>query len=99
GVEAALADFDTTFATSMIWGRNEQIQNIGLAALGINPAFTQTSETGTFQSSLRKNFAYGGSLSFAHDWDYLGTNNPTTLFPSSYTGNVRAEYRQPLWAG
>lgn len=99
GVEAALADFDANFATSMIWGRDERIQNNAFAGLGLTPGNTLTQETGLFESSLSKNFGYGGQLTFAHDWNYLGSNAPAQLFPSSYTGNVRAEYRQPLWAG
>jgi len=99
GVEAALADFDAQFATSMIWGRDERITNNGFLSGGLPPGNTLTQETGVFKTSLQKQFAYGGTMTFAHDWDYLGTNVPGTLFPSSYTGNVRAEYRQPLWAG
>jgi outer membrane protein TolC len=92
GVEAALADFDANFTANMLWGRNETIPNNQLRRV-------ITAETATFESSLSKNFANGGALQLQHNVDYLGTNNPTTLFPSSYTGELVASYRQPLLAG
>lgn len=98
GVEAALADFDTQFTTSMVWGRDENVQNNPFTSGGLTPGNTLTAETGTFRSRLQKQFAYGASFALAQDWDYNGINSPTTLFPSSYRGNIRAEYRHPLWA-
>ncbi len=93
GVEAALASFDTQLSTSMIFGRNDLPQNslAGPKAL--------ISDTGVFQSQLSKQFGYGGSLALGHDMNYAQTNSPFSLFPSAYTGNVSASYRQPLWAG
>lgn len=99
GVEAALSAFDATFATSMIWGRNEQIQNNPFFAGGLMPGNTLVSETGNFDASLRKDFAYGGQVQLNHSVNYLGTNAPGQLFPSTYTGMLQALYRQPLWAG
>src|SRR5690606_31379679 len=40
-----------------------------------------------------------GAFSVSHDWSYLGNNQRFQLFPSSYRGLLRADYRQPLWAG
>ncbi len=94
GVEAALADFDANFSTSMLWGRNEAFAN--LAAL---PNQVNTSETGVFNSSIGKAIATGGNVSVSHNWNYLGTNSPSALFPSSYAGNLQAAFTQPLWAG
>ena len=99
GVEAALADFDAQLSTNMLWGRNETVQNSSFAGAGVNPGNTLALETADFTSALDKQFAYGGSFRVAHDVSYTGTNSPAALFPSSYAGNVRAEYRQPLWAG
>jgi outer membrane protein TolC len=92
GVEAALADFDTTFTANMLWGRNETIPNNQLRQV-------ISAETAAFDASLRKTFANGSSVQMSHSVDYLGTNNPTVLFPSSYTGDLIASYRQPLLAG
>jgi len=92
GVEAALSDFDTTFATGMVWGRNSG---------RLNTAGTphSTAETGTFTSSLSKAFATGASAQVFNNWNYLGTNAAGTQFPSTYTGGIGATVRQPLLAG
>jgi outer membrane protein TolC len=94
GVEAALSDFDAQFSTSMLWGRNEFVSNSAAT-----PGFVNTSETGTFTSSISKTFANSGFFSISHNWDYLGSNAPGLLFPSTYSGQLQALYVQPLWAG
>jgi len=98
GVEAALADFDTTFSTSMIWGRSETVQNNVFFGGGVAPGATLQQDTGNFRSSLNKQFGDGGRVTLANDWDFRFANIPGQLFPSTFTGNVRAEYRRPLWA-
>jgi outer membrane protein TolC len=92
GLNSALADFDATFSTSMVWGRNSTRINVPGAPLA-------TAETGTFRSGINKSFATGGSVSLSHNWNYLGTNSSTALFPSTYNGSVGASLRQPLLAG
>ncbi|MGH7199477.1 MAG: hypothetical protein ACREJB_02660, partial [Planctomycetaceae bacterium] len=113
GVEAALADFDTQFTTSMIWGRDERIQNsafgrtgligddvangggngaanggngvppLQFGAGGVGAGRTLVEETAMFNSRLEKQFAYGATFGLNHNWNYLGTNSPGVLFPSS----------------
>ena len=94
GVEAALADFDTTFSTSMVWGRSDAANSNILGP---------PRETGAFTSQLRKQFAYGATLNLNHNWNYTGTPvNPAfpgNAFTSAYAGNLGASYRQPLLAG
>lgn len=97
GVEAALSDFDTQFATSMVWGRSENIQNSPF--FGGMPGSTLKQDTGTFRSGITKQFAYGATFGVTHDWDYSAVNSTALLFPSSYNGNIAASYRQPLLAG
>jgi outer membrane protein TolC len=92
GVEAALADFDTYFNSSLTWGRSENFANNALARVIDN-------ETANFESSLSKSFANGSALEIQHNVNYLGTDSPGTAFPSSYAGNLVALYRQPLLAG
>ena len=99
GVEAALADFDAQFSTSMLWGRNEQVSNSLFTSGTVPPGFVSTSETGQFQSQLNKTIATGGNFAVSHNWNYLGSNSPGLLFPSSYSGNLQFGYTQPLWAG
>ncbi|MEZ6066076.1 MAG: TolC family protein [Planctomycetaceae bacterium] len=92
GVEAALAEFDTQFTSSLTWGRSENFSNSALARVVDN-------ETANFDASLRKVFANGSQVSISHEVNYLGTDVPGTPFPSSYAGNLSAQYRQPLLAG
>ena len=99
GVEAALAAFDAQLQTSMIWGRNEQIQNNPFTGIGLPPGNTFVQETARFDARLQKSFAYGGQFALNHNWDYLGVNSQSVLYPSSYSGSLGAEYRHPLWAG
>jgi outer membrane protein TolC len=99
GVEAALAAFDATFTSSMIWGGNETVQNNLFLGGGLGGGSVLKQETAQFQSALQKSFAYGGTVQLQHNVNYFGTNSPGTLFGSSYTGNIAAVYRQPLLAG
>jgi len=103
GVEAALSDFDTTFTTSAVWGRDESNQNSIFS--GTVPGGTLIADSADFEATLSKQFANAASLRLVHDWQYQGVNLFRTteggpvLFPSSYRGTLRAEYRHPLWAG
>ncbi|MEQ9408737.1 MAG: TolC family protein, partial [Fuerstiella sp.] len=93
-VESALADFDTTFASSLTWRRNDV--NAGNLNGGGNRA--------DFTSSLSKQFATGASISLSHDWTH--TVDPATYgpvgagtFTPNYYGRLGAQVRQPLLAG
>ncbi|MDZ4688289.1 MAG: TolC family protein [Planctomycetaceae bacterium] len=99
GVEGALSDFDAQFSTSMMWGRNEQVSNSLFTSGTLPPGFESVTETAQFQSQLSKTIATGGNLALSHNWNYLGSNSPGLLFPSSYNGLVNLGYTQPLWAG
>ena len=99
GVEAALSEFDARFTSSMLWGRNETVQNNRFLSGGLAPGDTLVEETGIFSSRLDKQMATGGLFALRHDWNYSQNNVPSRLFESSFTGLLRAEYRQPLWAG
>jgi outer membrane protein TolC len=98
GVEAALADFDAQWATSMLWGYNATIQNNAFSGSGVAPGALLTQQTGAFNSTLTKTFANGGQIQVQDVTNYLGTNAPV-LFPSTYTGFAQVQYTQPLWAG
>ena len=100
-VEAALSDFDAQFSTSLEWNHNAQIENNeGLTAVPlVNGLPTLIQDQGTFKARLDKTFADSSEISFINEWDYLQNNVTGNLFPSVYTGFVRAEYRRPLLAG
>ena len=89
GISGALAAFDATFETTMTFGKSKLPRSVSLI---------QDTDSGLLDSSLSKTFGYGGSVALNHTMNYSNAN-PAEGFPSAYSGNVRAEYRQPLWAG
>lgn len=95
GVEAALAEFDATVASSLIFGQDERALNS--AALG--PGATFREHTAFYQTSLQKVFAHGGVVQLNNNVNYEWNNTPGTLFDSTYSGNVEFLYQQPLLAG
>jgi outer membrane protein TolC len=99
GVEDALSDFDAQFTTTMLWGRNETVQNNRFLSGGLIPGNTLKDETAAFTSRLEKQMATGGRFAIVHNWNYSLNNIPSRLFGSAYTGTLRTEYRHPLWAG
>lgn len=99
GIETALAAFDAQLATSMKWGRDEQLQNNFFLGGGLGFGNDLVTETAQFRSSVGKVMAHGGAFEVSHNWNYLYSNPMFQLFPSTYRGNVRADYRQPLLAG
>jgi outer membrane protein TolC len=98
GVEAALSDFDATLTTTFNVGQNEAVQNNAALAGGLAAGQVLDQYSGTYNTTLAKTFANGGTLSVNNAWNYVATNQPV-LFPTSYNGSVQAQYTQPLWAG
>lgn len=99
GVDAALADFDTSFAAGNLWGRNELVQNNRFLSGGVTPGATLADETSAFTSRFEKYLDGGGRVALSHNWNYSLNNAPNRLFGSNYAGLLQAEYRQPLLAG
>lgn len=93
GIEAALADFDAQFSTSLLFGQAQNYQNIAASP------YTQDNNTGAFTSKIAKTFANGGNMAVSHNWNYLNSNSPGLLYPDSYNGLLGFTYSQPLWAG
>lgn len=106
GVEAALSDFDAQLSTSMVWSRDETVQNSPFS-LGTPGATLITEATngqyvglpGGFNSQIQKRLATGGTVGLRHNWQYSGVNSSSPLFMSAYTGQTGINFRQPLWAG
>ncbi len=98
GVEAALADFDATFTSNLTFGKNMSVSNSSSPFAG-GPQFINDVNTANSVTSLGKTFANGGQISLSQNINYLGTNAPFQLFPSSYNGYAQVQYVQPLWAG
>lgn len=90
-VEAALADFDTTFNSSLTFSRTDLNVNIG--------SLTGNGNQAGFTSSLSKQFANGGSLTLNNNWNFSNDAPNFGSNPINYFGGIGAEYRQPLLAG
>jgi outer membrane protein TolC len=99
GVEAALSEFDAQFTSSMTWGTNRTVQNNLFTSGGLQPGDTLDEDTAQFSAGLQKRLANGAQVGVINNWDYSANNASARLFPSVYTGILRAEYRQPLLAG
>lgn len=100
GVEAALADFDTQFTTSMLWGRSEEAQNTFASSGGIGPLGVLSDETASFTTRLQKQTTTGGTVAVSHNWNYSNNNTEGfQMYGSAYQGSLRTEFRQPLGAG
>ncbi len=99
GTEAALSDFMPQFTSSLIFGRNLEVQNNFFTGGGTPPGNTRIEDTGQFESRIDQPLMSGGTFSLIHNWDYLQSNQLGLLFPSAYSGSLGAEFRQPLLAG
>ncbi len=98
GPEAALSAFDAQFKTSVSTGRSALVQN-NLLLGAIGPGQTLLLDSGHWQTAVQKAMADGGVFGVTQDWQYSSANQLFQLFPSSYRGYLRADYRRPLWAG
>jgi outer membrane protein TolC len=100
GIQAALAEFDATFTTQMMWGANEQ--PIDTQTVGFNAGDGRRQEFGDFRSQLSKIFANGSQVTLQHNWLYTedNTNNPAFRpFNSQFTsrGNASADWGLPTF--
>jgi outer membrane protein TolC len=99
GTAAALSAFDTQFTTSMFWEKNDTPQNTTAAVTAFRPSVFQQ-DLGTFQAQLRKTNATGGTMSLGHNVVYEWNNaTASRKWPSDYSTNLQAEFRQPLMQG
>ncbi len=98
-VRAAETDFDCRHSLSATWARDEQVQNNRFLSGGLLPGQTLSDESAVASMRLDKRLRTGGSVALVQKWNYSGSNVVDRLFTSVYTGQVRAELRQPLWAG
>jgi len=99
GEEAALSDFMPQLSSSLSVGRDMDVQNNFFLGGGLLPGSTLVTDNGQFNARVDQQLITGGTFSIVHNWDYLQSNQPGLLFPSTYTGALGAELRQPLLAG
>jgi hypothetical protein len=95
GLDAALAAFDTSFATSAFFDNNDRPLN--------NPFFiggrTLKQDLGIFNTEFSKTTGQGTQLFFRHITDYDANNTPGNPFPSTWNTLFETEARQPLLQG
>ncbi len=98
GIQAALAEFDATFTTQMMWGANET--PIDTTTTGFTPGEGRRQEFGDFRAQLSKIFANGSQFTLQHNWLYTEDNTNNTgvrPFNSQFTsrGNASADWGLP----
>ena len=96
GVEAALAEFDANLSASINHANNDDVFNNSILGGGATEV-VQDLTTANF--AIQKNSAAGTAYTLRNNIVYDSNNNPTSTFPSSYTGFWEAEARHPLLQG
>ncbi len=91
--EAALADFDGQYQSSILHGHDEQRFNNVFFGGGVT---TSNSYSGSYLSSLSKTAATGAQFTASTSINYSRNNSTFNLFPSAYTIDTLAQVRQPL---
>lgn len=99
GTDAAKSDFDPRFSTSLIWSKDELVQNNLFLSGGLAPGNVLVEDGAQYRSRLDQSLLTGGNIALVQDWNYSSNNQPNRLFTSAYTGSLGAEFRQPLLAG
>ncbi len=96
GVESALSAFDTSFATSAFFEKNDRALNNIFFGGG-----TRTLEQDTFivQSQLAKRAVTGTELSLRNEMIYDANNAPGNAFGGAYDFNPEVVLRHPLLQG
>jgi len=102
-IAQALSAFDTTFTTSLFWGKNVQPFNNSIAA-GVFSAANRVpvifnQKNNEFRIGLQKRTATGATLNVAHNINMAYSNSPQNVYPSAYTANTQFRISQPLLGG
>ncbi|MEZ6095782.1 MAG: TolC family protein [Pirellulaceae bacterium] len=104
GVEAALADFDAQYSSSLFWANSDEPRNT--VAPFDRTAFRQNQVT--FQNELSKKTAEGTLLFLRNSNVYTANNIPLAsdpnvngfqLLPAWWRTSLEVEFRQPLMRG
>lgn len=101
GIEAALSEFDATFAAGAYFENNDRAFNNSVAGLGTR-FFKQ--DLNRYNAELRKRTAQGTLLTARQTFTYDFNNSPFNTGPDKpvnwpWGTQVEAEFRQPLLQG
>ena len=99
GVEAALANFDAEFTTSVFWQKTDRPQNVNSASFGFIPVFYQQDQ-GQFEAAISKQSASGTVFTFRNQTIYDRNNRGFgRALPSDWYTALEMEVNQPLLRG
>ncbi|MFP6649537.1 MAG: TolC family protein, partial [Pirellulaceae bacterium] len=99
GVEAALANFDAEFTTSVFWQKTDRPQNVNSASFGFIPVFYQQ-DLGQFEAAISKQSASGTRFTFRNQTIYDRNNRGFgRALPSDWYTALELEVNQPLLRG
>jgi outer membrane protein TolC len=96
GEQAALAAFDATISASLNHANNDDVFNNTILGGGATEVVQDLS---TADLSWQKIAMSGRSYTLRSRTVYDNNDNPTSIFPSSYSGFWEAQVRQPLLQG
>ena len=96
GEEAALAAFDAQYQGGLLYNAANQSFNNTTLGGGANEVAT---DGFSLNSQLLKTAATGTQFAVGQQLDYLNSDAPFNLFPSIYSGSLRASVRHPLLQG
>lgn len=99
GTEAALATYDAQYSNTLNWSKIDRPNNFRPPFPGF-PSATDTSAA-EFQSQLQKRTAQGSTFSLRNvvNYQHFNVNAENQIFPSSFSGWMEAEWRQPILRG
>lgn len=95
GEEAALAAFDTSFAASMFFDKNDRVAN----STFVGDTGVLDQDLGLYTLKLSKRTGTGSQLAMRHITEYDANNFVGNQFGSSWQTYFDAEIRQPLLQG
>jgi outer membrane protein TolC len=99
GVEAALANFDAEFTTSVFWQKTDRPQNVNSASFDFIPVFYQQDQ-GQFEAAISKQSASGTRFTFRNQTIYDRNNRGFgRALPSDWYTALELEVNQPLLRG
>ena len=99
GVEAALANFDAEFTTSVFWQKTDRPQNVNSTSFGFIPVFYQQDQ-GQFEAAISKQSASGTRFTFRNQTIYDRNNRGFgRALPSDWYTALEMEVNQPLLRG
>ena len=97
GVQAALSAFDAVWSSEVAWNDTDTARNYSQAYQ--RETIGTRMEAGTFQTTLSKTVATGGTVYASTGAGYEWSDATSRSWPSNWTSYVEAGFSQPLLRG